>query len=239
MRLNKTGIAFFITLMFVAGIIVPLVSAVENISIGENPTSGVTTPPMISFEGLSIPVSATYNATDLNIPSSIKKYELLTFDIPKMREKLAKNETITVRIKAEPYRMIVHDSTGKAEGLDPTIRSYQGSLENVQNSEVDFTSSDQVIVGRILINGVNYFIDVSHKKENEKVINYIYSSLDIIDEGIPIKIDEDYFKRSNLSTLTNETPTIQSPSTKQNVPIPIIITLGSLGLIVLMIPNRR
>jgi hypothetical protein len=239
MMLNKTGIVFFITLMFVAGIIVPVVSAVQDIISGENPTSGLTTYPMISFDGLSTPSNASYNASELKIPLSIKKYELLTFDIPKMREKLTNNETITVRIKGVPYEMNLHDSTGKAEGLDPAVRSYNGFIENVKNSEIGFTIGKQVISGEISIDHVYYYFSSTPKTENGKVIQYVYSSLDVVSEGQPTYWADDYIGRNASATISGKPPTTQFPPATQKASLSAIIPLGVVGMITLIILFRR
>jgi hypothetical protein len=236
MMLNKTRIA----LMFVAGIIVPVVSAVQDNSSGGTPNLDLTTPPMISFDGLSEPSSAQYNATELKIPSSITKYELLTFDIPKMREMLAKNETITVRIKGVPYKMNLYDSTGKAIGLDPAIRSYRGSLENVQNSEVHITIDNQGATGRIFITGTNYFFDSRTKTENGKILHYVYSSLDVISVGQPTYWADDYLAYKNSTLTFTEVPSIiQLQTIPKKASLSPLISLVVLGLIVLGILIRR
>jgi hypothetical protein len=237
MKLNKTGIVFLITLMIVAGIIVPAVSAVENRPVGETPGSDLKNPPMISFDGLSTPGSVKYNATELKIPSSIKKYELLTFDIPKMREKLANNETITVRINGVPYAMNLRDSTGKAEGLDPTIHSYRGSLKT-KNSEIVLTISDKVLLGWIMLNGINYHIGVSPTKENEKSIEYVYSSTDVVSHECIGCLENDYLAYADITTVrTNESPTVPPVTTTQQASLPFIIPLSALGLVILRIWN--
>ena len=238
--LNKTGIVFFITLMFIAGIIVPVVSAVQKNSSGENPTSGITTLPMISFDGLSEPSSAQYNATELKIPSSITKYELLTFEITKMREKLAKNETITVRINGVPYKINVHDSTGKAIGLDPSVRSYYGSLENVNDSKILLVIGQRVITGEILINDEKYHLGSTPKNETGKVIQYLYSSKDQISVGQPTFWADDYLAHKNPTPiLPSVSVTMQSSVTTQHASLPPIIVLSALGLMVLGILIRR
>ncbi|MFA5268254.1 MAG: carboxypeptidase-like regulatory domain-containing protein [Methanoregula sp.] len=190
--------------------------------------------PMISFDGLSEPSSAQYNATELNIPSSIKKYELLTFDIPKMRKMLANNETITVRIRGMPYKMNLHDSMGDAIGLDPAIHSYRGILENVNNSEIALTITDQVVGGRIMLGGVNYFIEVSRKKENENHIDYVYSSLDVVPYDCNGCLENDYLSHVDVPpTITGEPPTTQKAS------LPTIFPFGALCVISLVIWIRR
>jgi hypothetical protein len=240
MTLTKTGIVFLITLMFVAGIIVPGVNAFENDSIGETQASGLPTPPIISVDGLSTPYSATYNATELNIPSSIKKYELLTFDIPKMREMLAKNETITVRIRGVPHLMNLRDNTGKAEGLDPEIRSYRGSLEDSENSEVGFTIGKKSISGRITSKGITFFLSTTPKTEKGKVIQYVYTSLDVVSEGQPTYWADDYlaYKNSTLA-FTGVPSTTQIQTIPKKASLSPLISLVVLGLIAFIFSDLK
>jgi len=238
--LNKTGIVFFITLMFVAGIIVPVVSAVQDISRGGIPNLDLTTPPIISFDGLSEPSSAQYNATELNIPSSIRKYELLTFDIPKIREKLAKNETITVRINGVPYKINLYDSTGKAEGRDPAYRFYHGSLENVKKSSVSLSIGQRVITGDISINDEKYHLSGTPKNVTGKVIQYLYSSKDEISVGQPTFWADDYLAHKNpTSIIPSVSVTTQLQTIPQKTPLSLLITLLVICLIALIFSDSK
>jgi hypothetical protein len=117
MKCNYLLLAFLLwgTIFF------PMASA-ENASVlSEIGNSSIQIPEtfydsMVSFDGLSESKSEAKMSDGLmveseksrsKIPSSIKKYDLLTIDIPKMREKLDKKETISVRINGEPYDMVI------------------------------------------------------------------------------------------------------------------------------------
>ena len=163
-------------------------SIIPELNVSDSLIQDTETSPMVSFDGLSdVKISESkmlgIKKIDLRIPSSIKKYELLTIDIEKMQEKLANNEPITVLIKGVPYKMILHESTGKAIGLDPAIHSYRGILENSKSSEVAFTIGEKSVSGRITDKGVTYYFSTTPKTENGKTLHYIYSSLDVVSEG--------------------------------------------------------
>ncbi|MFA5268253.1 MAG: kelch repeat-containing protein [Methanoregula sp.] len=182
-------------------------SSMLELNVSDSQIEEIENNPMVSFDGLSdVKISESkilgYKSDDLRIPSSIKKYELLTIDIEKMQEKLANNEPITVRINGIPYQMVLHESMGDAIGLDPAIHSYRGILENVNNSEVALTITDQVVGGRIMLGGVNYFIEVSHKKENENHIDYVYSSLDVVPYDCNGCLDNDYLSFMNIQEIS-------------------------------------
>jgi hypothetical protein len=206
MKKEKNG-AFLLLLMLATITVVPIGCTVADTAGRAMQTIVPAATPMISFDGLSTPSSASYNATELHIPSSIRKYELLTFHIEKMREKLAKNDTITVRIQGVPYTMTLHDSTGKTEGLDPAIHSYQGSLENVKDSEVAFTTGKKVIGGHIFFKGNRFFLESTPKTENGKQIQYFYSLGDVVEEGPPGLLCGGGFRLSmiNQSSIPNVT----------------------------------
>ncbi len=211
----------------------------EAPSTSQIPTETQHASPLISFDGLSTPSNAPYNASELKIPSSITKYELLTFDIPKMRGKLAHNETITIRINGVPYQAHLYDSTGKAEGLDPDIRSYRGSFDNIRDSEISLTIGRRVISGEFSIDNVKYFFGSTPEIENGKVIQYVYSSRDVIPAGQPTYWGNDYVGHGIPTITTRGSPTTQSPITTHDASLPVIIPLCAAGLVILGFLIRR
>ena len=201
MALSRTIVALLLVLMASAVIPAAAVTSTTEIPTASAPIAS----PMISFEGLSAPCNASYNATELHIPSSIRKYELLTFDIPKMRAMLAKNETIIVRINGIPYKMNLYDSTGVSYGSDPSVRDYNGNLENVNKSEIGFTIGNKYFLGDIRILGDHFWFSTTPKTENGKVIQYVYSYKDVVREGPSIMIDDvDVTLRPPATTKTTE-----------------------------------
>jgi hypothetical protein len=240
MILNIPGSRFFLLILFVAMVSVPGVVNAANTTSGEDRLSNATAFPVIFFEGLSTLSDVSYNASEQKI-HSIKKYDLLIFDIPKLREKLAKNETITVRINGEPFEMALHDSTGNPIGLDPAIKSYSGNLKNVKNSDAGFTIDDSGMIGQISINHTIYSIDIAAISENGNVVQYVYSSKDVVREGPSVNIDDvDVTRRSPVTTkYPEEPPASKIPSETQRASPSILIPGIAVGLIVLFCKSRR
>jgi hypothetical protein len=182
-------------------------STILELNVSDSQSQDTENYPMVSFDGLSdVKISENkllgYKKNDLRIPSSIKKFELLTIDIQNMKEKLANNEPITILMKGVPYKMNLRDSTGKAEGLDPSIRSYRGTLENSENSEVGFTIGKKSVSGRITSKGITFFLSTTPKTEKGKVIHYVYSSLDVVSEGQPAIWNDDYLGKKDIQALS-------------------------------------
>lgn len=239
MKPIKMGIIVFVLLLTVI-ISVPIVNGNEIISDGGIPGTGSSSTSVISFDGLSNPSTSVYNATELKIPSSITKFELLTFNIPRMREMLANNETITVRINGISYVMELRDSTVKAKGLDPAVRSYRGTLNGSQNSEVGFTIGNRSISGRITIDRISYYFSTTPKTENEKVLQYVYSSRDVIVKSQPTYWADDYLGRNATPRITEVLAITQLPvTTPQPASLSLINSLGVLFFIGLGIFIRR
>jgi hypothetical protein len=238
-RLRNEIVAGLVLLILIC--LVPLAGAAETSTIGEKQIPVSTTPSIVSFDGLSIPSNASYNASELKIHPSIKKYDLVTFDIPKLREKLAKNETITVRVDGVPYEMVVQNGAEDASGVICDTTGCSGTLKNEKNSEISFVLSEESILGRIKVNGTNYFFDTTSKTENGNVIQYVYSYKNVVSEGPSINIDDvDVTRRSPVTTKNPEKPAAsQIPTETQRASPAILVPIIAVGLIAVVRPIRR
>lgn len=174
---------------------------------------------------------------DLKIPSSIKKYDLLTFDIPGMRKRLLNGDKITVRINGVPYIMDLHDSTGKAQGLDTVTRSYRGTLDSYKNGEIGFTIGEKSIAGRITIDGISYYFSTTSKTEKGKVLHYVYSSKDVSPEGQPAKWDNDYLGKKKIQALSPHDRVIAE--SKENSLEQKMSASGPVDVRILVIPDNQ
>lgn len=78
------------------------------------------------------------NPNELNIPPSIKKYDVVTFDQVELNNKIKK--LLPVSIRGERYNIELKRMN--FENLDDGIDSYKGKIVGVDNSEVILTTSD-------------------------------------------------------------------------------------------------
>jgi hypothetical protein len=245
MNKNATGIGFVLVIFLVATAAVPGVVSGANVSSKETPFPVTTFSPVIFFEGLSAPVNGSYTASELEIHSSIKKYDLLTFDIPLVREKLAKNETVVVRIDGVPYEMVSKKSITDTYGIECDATGCSGTLNNQNTSEIRFVLGGPLILGRIKVNGTNYIFDSTPKTEDAKVIQYVYSYKNVVSEGPSIPIDDVDVTRRPPTTrkiieeTTEETAGAQIPPATTRASSSNLIPLCALGLILLGSLIRR
>jgi len=207
-QLKTTSVVLL--LLLVAGMaIVPCVSAMDEVSDTKYNNQTDAYNPIIVFEGVSQINRIVDDYQDLNVPKTIKKFDVISIDMEKIRENLKAGQQISIRIDGKPYKMNIKEIKVNAEGVSPETRSYSGFLDDVKNSEVVLTVSDTILIGRISIDNVDYIVDTcqsSDQKGSAKTIQYVYSSADVAEEGEYIMGDEysTYLKNQLLSTKINE-----------------------------------
>jgi hypothetical protein len=207
-QLKKTGVVLL--LLLVAGMtIVPCVSAENEVSDTDYKKQTDANYPIIVFEGSSQIERVVDASRDLNVPKTIKKFDVISIDMEKIRKSLKTGQQISIRIDGKPYKMNLREIQVNAEGVSPDTRSYSGFLNDVKNSEIVLTVSDSILIGRISIDNVDYSIDTcqsSDQKGSAKIIQYVYSSADVAEEGEYLMGDEysTYLKNQLLSTKIND-----------------------------------
>ena len=184
MRKNILVLSFIVVIALVGAIFVLGISAgsIHNAN-NDSEGNGIQST-IITFEGISERLSDVPEESVLNIPTNIKKYDLLTFDIAKMQDALTSGRQIPVWIEGISYTMNVGEIGVNAPDVECQTHSYVGSLENTKNSEIVLTISERVIIGRITIGNIDYVIESTPvESQSGKIVHYVHSSNDVTEEG--------------------------------------------------------
>lgn len=186
-------LSILFVLLLVSPVVMPAVNASDmrsGFEQNDDIWSGETA--VIHFEGLTEKRIVPGKLYDTKVPSSIKKYDLVTFDSAKIKDYLLRGRQITVSLSGETYVMDLHELTIDTEAMNKGIHSFVGILIGDDNSEVVLTVSDRVTLGRIRINDQEFYIDSTSVEDPNSpghYIEYTYSSQDIVPEGDTILID--------------------------------------------------
>lgn len=147
---------------------------------------------IVHIGGMTEKRANIYNLSELTIPSSIKKLDIVIFDLKKLDGLLEMGGKVPMHIKGKPYIMELNEIKVNAPGVNEGTFSYRGSIVGVDDSEIVLTFSDRALVGRITLDNVDYTIESIGKKDvttTDKVLHVVYSSEDVVAEGGTIPVD--------------------------------------------------
>jgi len=125
--------------------------------------------------------SGISNPEKLNLPEGVGRYDLVTFNIPAIQEKLKAGKDIPIRIRGKEYLAnITHtDSKKSYDG----IISYGGKFFGEKDFNLGITVGPDVIRGYVQLNGEYFWIDRAEKNArpeyNTSPLHYIYSMNDV------------------------------------------------------------
>src|SRR5690554_4720935 len=112
---GKTGLRAFsmlLAVMLVSVVLVPVVSASASNSGGEQMSNrSVSEKALVHFGDLTEMRIVDERAVNVKIPFSIKNYDLVVFDLPKIREYLLHGDQLTVYLEGQPYTMDLQETT--------------------------------------------------------------------------------------------------------------------------------
>jgi len=154
--------------------------------------------------------SLSGNEEILEIPTAVKKFELVTFDQAGMNTNFRSSSPhISFQIDGIEYPADLKRMD--FESIDDGIDSYSGTLTGEVNSSVLLTISDNATIGSIALNDETYYIEPveikTHTEITKRIPHIIYSSKDVeyreflIDNGpIDSKADEPGVSYKSLTT---------------------------------------
>ncbi len=121
------------------------------------------------------------NSEELKIPSQVTKYDVVMFDSKLLNEQLKSGKGITISIGETNY--LVELSRMNFEDIDDGIDSYHGILPGMKNSEILFTTSEKVLIGRITLENETYWIIPVEPRYRIEIsptpLHIIYNSKDV------------------------------------------------------------
>jgi hypothetical protein len=121
------------------------------------------------------------NSEELKIPSQVTKYDVVTFDSKLLNEQLKSGKRITISIGETNY--LVELSRMNFEDIDDGIDSYYGILPGMKNSEILFTTSEKVLIGRITLENETYWIIPVEPRYRIEIsptpLHIVYNSKDV------------------------------------------------------------
>lgn len=194
----RFGMSALLVVLLLSMAFVPAVSAQPNKSSKMNANEHN---PVFEFESITnievngavsiseLMTNGIQNPNELNIPPSVKKYDVVTFNQVELNNKIKK--ILPIRIRGEKYNIELNRMN--FENIDDGINSYEGKLAGVDNSEVVLTTSDKVTTGRVTINNETFWIrpiEPRNRFEKGKLpLHIIYSSNDVESPKSPVIID--------------------------------------------------
>ena len=192
-KIGLRAFSMLLAVMLVSVVLVPAVSASDSKSKDEQMSNrSASEKALVHFGDLTEMRIADEKEVYAKIPSSIKNYDLVVFDLPKIREHLLHGDQLTVYLEGQPYTMDLQETTIDTEAIATGIHSFTGSLTGVEDSQVLLTVGNNVLLGRIVVDYTEYFIESTSTKDSKSsgaFLQYVYSSKDIVPEGDTIPID--------------------------------------------------
>ncbi|MCT8336095.1 hypothetical protein FKB36_00920 [Methanoculleus sp. Afa-1] len=192
-KIGLRAFSMLLAVMLVSVVLVPAVSASDFKSKDEQMSNrSASEKALVHFGDLTEMRIADEKEVYAKIPSSIKNYDLVVFYLPKIREHLLRGDQLTVYLEGQPYTMDLQETTIDTEAIATGIHSFTGSLTGVEDSQVLLTVGNNVLLGRIVIDYTEYFIEstsMQDSKPSSAFLQYVYSSKDIVPEGDTIPID--------------------------------------------------
>jgi len=186
-----------------AGLITALLIGVVFASAVNAQSDGRNDMFIVHIDGMTEKRANMHNLSELNIPSSIKKSDIVIFDLKKLDGLLGMGGKVPMHIKGKPYVMELNEIKVNAPGVNEGTFSYRGSIVGVEDSEIVLTFSDRALVGRITLDNVDYTIESIGEKDAinaDKVLHVVYSSEDVVAEGGTIPVDSPLPGVTNSST---------------------------------------
>lgn len=185
MRKSKgIGISVLLAASLLIGVIFnPAVNAIND---GKNDMS------IIHINGMTEIRNNIYNQSELKIPFSIKKSDIIILDLNKLDRHLKTDTKVPIHIKGKPYVMELKEIKVNAPGVEDGTHSYSGSIAGLKNSEIVMTFSDKALIGRITLNNVEYTIESIGKNDiinSDKRLHIVYSSEDVVADNVNISKD--------------------------------------------------
>jgi len=207
-----------LALLLAAMAMVPMVSAGELSEQTGNHFSieGLTTIKSLNVHDKNeLKTETIVSPQELTIPQPVKKFDLVTFDIPAINENVEKKQNPVVVIGESKYSILL--TRANFENIDDGIDSYYGTLNGIKDSEVLLTIADNVITGSVRLTNETFYIKPVEPRmrisADRPVLHIIYSSNDVSLEK-PIKIDDGTLRipvttgmpRSEYIGVNNEEP---------------------------------
>lgn len=221
MKINlKLGIGALLAAILLASMMyVPMVSAQNDRT---NEMS------IVHIDGITEKRTNTYNQSELKIPTSIKKSDIVILNLKKLDGLLKVGAKVPIHIKGKPYTMELNEIKVNAPGVEDGTLSYSGSIIGVNNSEIVMTFSDRSLVGRITMNKVEYTIESMGGKKDaintERVLHVVYSSEDVVAEGGTTPVDY----KPSLPDIENNSANLMVNLQNQNIIIQGVVNVGVL-----------
>ncbi|EHQ36774.1 M12 family metallo-peptidase [Methanoplanus limicola] len=196
MKLKKgvRALSLLLVMALMTAMLVPAVSA-DKINYNDNLSI-----PLINIEGTTEKLETDQIKADLKIQSTIEKYDLVLFDIPKIRDDIFKDGELAVCIDGKNYSMTLKELPVNDKGVNPDTHSYTGNLKGVENSNSVLTISKSVLIASIILNGEEYCIDsLSATDSSGNKYHIEYKVNDVKIEGNYIYGIEDYLAHTEMS----------------------------------------
>lgn len=193
-KLGIQALSLLLVLALTGAIFIPAVSAEELTS------DDIESIPLINIEDSTNLISGEQVKSELKIQSTIEKYDLVLFDIPQIREQLAKNKELPVEILGKQYSMILDEIAVNDVGVNPNTYSYTGYLKGAKESEIVLTISESTLIARITLDGDELYIESSSSKDpSDNYYHYEYMLKDVKEEGGPLYLKDDYLAHKDMT----------------------------------------
>lgn len=156
----------------------------------------------------------------IRTPASVRKYDVVVFNAPGIRDLLLSGKPLTIYVEGQPCTTDLQEQTTDTEARSKGIYSFVGTLRGDDTGDVVLTVSNQTLLGRIRMCGTEYFIESTAIPDTgsvDKILQYTYSSRDVVPEGSPARLSGLYLFIINISRGDGEFMGIPANSTEADL----------------------
>ncbi len=126
---------------------------------------------------------------ELQIPKGITRYDVVTFDHTALNSRVREG-ALLLRVRGEEYQADLERMA--FDQIDDGIDSYEGTVPGVEGSDVLLTTSEDVLVGSVTLNGETFWIRTIEPRARAEgsvsSLHMIYSARNVKQQA-PVLVD--------------------------------------------------
>jgi len=196
MEHNRMKLGALLAVMLI--VCMAFVPAVSGKNDGKNESQNLS---VVHIEGINDKKTDSYIQSELKIPYSIKKFDIVTLDMKLFDKIVKKDGAVPVNINGKSYVMKLNEMKFNAPGENEGIFSYKGTIVGAENSEIVLTYGNKALIARITLDDVEYIIESIGQNDNinNNRLHVVYSSEYVVADGPDVLIDSPLAESKNDS----------------------------------------
>ncbi len=135
--------------------------------------------PVVMIPGVTDVLTGEYQSAELGVSPSVKRYDIVVFDIPAIQEEIENSHSLNLRMYHDDYLAELEPLPEGFFGQTPDARSYIGSFAGVKDSTLHLSVSDVAVLFQATFHGMEFFIETTGTfADDGRLLHVIYSSHD-------------------------------------------------------------